>query len=108
MLKITILEGKAEQKLKVEGKLAGPWVSELESAWSHLRQEGPTHQIVVDLSDLTFIDATGEAALTTMVAAGARLIAKGVYCEYVADRLLRRVYKTQGRRHRRNGAGVRH
>lgn len=108
MLKITILEGGAEQRMKVEGKLAEPWVSELESAWNQVRRAGASHPVVVDLSSMTFIDPSGEAALMAMIAGGARLSAKGVYCEYVVDRLMKTLQKSQARRHRRNGAGVRH
>jgi hypothetical protein len=95
MLKITTLDGGAEQRLMVEGKLAEPWVSELELAWNQARQAGQASRIVVDLSGVIFIDPSGEAALEAMVADGARLTAKGLYCEYVAKQLM-----TKGRKAR--------
>lgn len=108
MLKITNVERVAEQELKVEGKLSEPWVSELESAWNRVRQEARNGQIVVNLSDMTYVDAKGKAVLMTMVAEGARLTAKGIYCEYVVDELMKETQKAQARRHRRNGAGAKH
>ncbi len=105
MLKITILDSGAEQRLKVEGKLTEPWASELESAWNQARQAGDSRRIEVDLSEMTFIDQEGEAVLTAMVAEGAWLIARGIYCEYVVERLVKRARKAQARPRSRNGAG---
>jgi ABC-type transporter Mla MlaB component len=106
VLKITNLERAAEQELKVEGKLSEPWVSELESAWNRVRQEGRSGQIVVNLSDMTYVDPKGKAVLMAMVAEGARLTAKGIYCEYVVDQLLKETQKARARRHRRKRAGA--
>jgi len=108
MLKVTILGGGAERTLKVEGKLAEPSVSQLESAWKQALHAGDARRIEVDLSDVTFIDPTGEAALMEMIAGGARLTAKGVYSEYVVDRLMKRAQKSHAIRDGRNGAGVKH
>jgi hypothetical protein len=94
VLKITVIEGGAEKRLKVEGKVAEPWVSELESAWNQARRASHTRRIEVDLSGMTFIDARGEAALTTMIADGARLTAAGVYCKYVVEQLVTRALKS--------------
>jgi hypothetical protein len=105
VLKITIIDSAAEQRLKVEGKVAEPWVSELESAWNHVQQDGRGRRIVVDLSNMTFIDTRGEAALMALINDGARLIAKGVYSEYVVKRLLKRAEKTQARSRTHVGSG---
>ena len=66
--------------------MAEPWVSELESAWNQVLQDGWKRRIVVDLSKMTFIDPTGEATLIEMITQGARLIARGIYSEYVVER----------------------
>jgi hypothetical protein len=104
VLKITIVDTGAEQKLKVEGKVAEPWVSELELAWHQIQQARRGRRIEVDLSAMTFIDATGEAALVAMITAGARLIARGVYCEYVVRRLMKRARGAQARPRTCDGA----
>jgi hypothetical protein len=107
MLKITNVETAGGQRLKVEGKLAQPWVSELESAWNEARQTGRTRGIVVDLTCLTFIDPEGEAVLAAMIAEGARLIATGIYSEYVVEQLTRRAHKAEAPPRVGNGAAVR-
>jgi anti-anti-sigma regulatory factor len=104
MLRITVVEGGADQKLMVEGKLTGPYIPELESAWNEVRHAGWSHQIVIDLSDVTSIDSSGEAALTAMVADGARLLANGVFTKHLIRRLVREA-KRQRRWHPARIAG---
>ena len=90
MLKITVRENGTEQTLLVEGKLAGPWAAELESAWNQARQADRSRRIRVDITGVSIIDPRGEAALTAIIAEGARLIAKGAYSGYIAKQLMRR------------------
>jgi hypothetical protein len=106
MLKITIIEIAKEQRLIVEGRLAEPCVSELESAWNRARQAGGSRPIVVDLRGVTAIDLKGEAALETMIAAGAHFAVKGLYCEYVVQQLINRSRKNRADRQRHCGAGT--
>jgi hypothetical protein len=108
MLKITVLDGGAGQSLKVEGKLAEPWVSELELAWNPIRQERPNGHIIVDLNEMTYMDPKGKAVLMAMIGDGARLIAKGVYYGYLVEQLMEKAQKEEACRRRRNGAGARH
>jgi hypothetical protein len=58
---------------KLEGKLLGPWISELESACR-------TSQVLpgclyLDLNGLTFVDADGARFLSRLIRDGARVIA---------------------------------
>jgi hypothetical protein len=106
MLKITVTEIGKEQRLIVEGRLAEPCVSELESAWNRARRAGGSRPVVVDLRGVTSIDLKGEAALETMIAEGAHLAAKGLYCEYVVEQLINRARKNSAHRHRHGGAGA--
>ncbi len=47
------------------GQLAGAWVHELRSCWEHSRKV-PRRDALVDLSDVTFIDESGEELLSEM------------------------------------------
>ena len=60
------------------GRLAGPWVDELRSSWQDRGRRQTAGTVVVDLSDVTFIDEAGEALLATMRREGAELLAAGV------------------------------
>jgi anti-anti-sigma regulatory factor len=76
MLKITRHISTGSRHLKLEGRLIGPWVNELEQAWNGLKQsEGGT--IVVDLTGITFIEDNGKQLLSRMWREGAELIATG-------------------------------
>jgi len=99
-MRVTVLDGKAEQMLTVEGKVAEPFVAELESAWEKTRQDGGSRPTVIDLTEVTRIDRKGEAALVAMVAEGARLTAKGIYWEYVVKQLLNEARMARARWHR--------
>jgi hypothetical protein len=105
MLKITVIENGKEQRLIVEGKLAEPCVSELESAWNHVRLASGNRPILVDLSSVTLINSRGEAALMAMVAEGARLTAKGLYSEFVVKQLMNKSRTTRLRQRRRKRDG---
>jgi ABC-type transporter Mla MlaB component len=89
MLRVTLIDNEAERTLMVEGNLIATCVAELESAWKEARVAA-RGRIVVDLTGTTFIDSSGQAALMAMIADGARLTAKGVYNEHLAQELTRR------------------
>jgi anti-anti-sigma regulatory factor len=72
--------------LKLEGKLAGAWVEELQKAWRSIKETAGNQALVADLNDVTFIDKPGERLLAQMHAAGTALVAEGTY---MSQRLLR-------------------
>jgi hypothetical protein len=74
MLKITTeIEGRTTT-FKLEGRLAGPWVNELERCW----REIPTgYSVKVSLEAVTFIDYEGKKLLASLHDSGAELKAAG-------------------------------
>ena len=72
MLRITVQERSSGVTLMLEGKLIGPWVSELEKTWC---SKSADKRVQVDLSEVSFVDASGEALLAQMCRRGAELIA---------------------------------
>ena len=77
MLRITIDNDDRFCRLKLAGKLGGPWVPELEKAWrSALCSRAK--QIEIDMKEVTAIDDAGRELLVSMHQAGARLVAQGV------------------------------
>jgi anti-anti-sigma regulatory factor len=72
MLRITTEESEESTELKLEGKLAGVWVDELEQTWHAFAQRKPDEGILVDLCGVTFIDAQGKLLLKRMHGHGAR------------------------------------
>ena len=88
MLKITAVERRHQRILVVEGELAGPWVTELRTAWNDARSAQPG-RIVVDLKDATVISEQGQNLLREMKSEGAQFACHGVLNRHVLRRLAR-------------------
>ena len=78
MLKITDQFSSAPDRvsLVLEGRLAGPWVAEVDSYWRRMAVER-RNGAAVDLSGVSFVDADGKALLSRMWQEGAKLSATG-------------------------------
>jgi len=100
MLRVSYSDNAGNQRWSLCGRLAGPWVDEFRSCWSHTRQRAPRAHVVVDLSDVTFIDESGEALLAEMQTAGAEFVAAGVETKDLLDNL-----KNNGKRTLRRQVG---
>ncbi len=77
MLRITVEEQDNATSLRLEGKLTGDWVGELERCWISNHNHNPAGEFSVDLSSVSFVDENGKALLRRMVSQGARLRARG-------------------------------
>lgn len=86
MLRITPIESRGAITLKLEGKLAGPWVDELEKSWRSAKDAFRNQTLTADLNDVTLVDRAGERLLRQMHLAGTVLVAEG---PYMSERLLR-------------------
>lgn len=76
MFKITTCHEDRTTTLRLEGRLVGPWVAELERCW-YAAPGSPGCGVIVDLTDVTFIDDEGKGLLTRMWQGGAVLQAAG-------------------------------
>lgn len=76
MLKITTTQEPEALRLVLEGRLAGPWLNELEQAWRSI-DDSMTVRRIVDLTGVTYIEENGVALLNQMWREGAELIATG-------------------------------
>jgi anti-anti-sigma regulatory factor len=87
MLKITLVRESEPPTLKLEGKLSGPWVPELERSWSEFRSEGLAIPVRVDLSDVTFISAEGRKLLKAMLEQGANLQSRSLMTRFILNQI---------------------
>ena len=87
MLRITRISEPNTITLKLEGKLAGPWVEELLKTWRSVAEAAQGEALVADLNDVTFIDRSGERLLARMHAAGTALVAEGTYMSQRLQRI---------------------
>jgi len=73
MLRITTHEKAETVCLRLEGMLKGAWVPEMERSWRTAHSE--RHKaLIVDLTDVEFVDAAGKYLLALMHAHGASFI----------------------------------
>jgi len=77
MLRITVDKTSHTTTLRVEGRLTGPWVGELERAWHGLTAGPNDNHLSVDLTDVTFVGEEGKRLLEEMYGEGAKLKASG-------------------------------
>jgi hypothetical protein len=100
MLKITIEKNSRWTTLRVEGRLAGPWVDELERAWRAINCDPAEGRLSVDLTDVTFVGEEGKLLLETMYGEGAKLKA----CGCVTRRLVEEIERSLPRVPAKQGA----
>ena len=79
MVRITMDDRGAQLHLKLEGRLAGAWVTELEQCWRTYAARSPHKLLVVDLTDTEFVDLTGKYLLTLMHQSGVEFAARNQY-----------------------------
>ena len=87
MLRVCYSDTAEGQRWNLCGRLAGPWVDELRNCWRQARERAPKAAAVVDLNDVTFIDAAGEQLLSEMQAEGTDFIAAGVENKHLVSGL---------------------
>lgn len=90
MLKISVIDTRAQRRLVLEGKLIAPWTSELESAWKGAGEDLRGRRLVIDLTNVTVIGADGENTLFELMRNGARFSCGGILTKHVLRRLARR------------------
>jgi ABC-type transporter Mla MlaB component len=90
MLRITANDSPRVLTFRLEGRLEGPWVRELEQCWRSMLDGANRPTVRVDLTDVTHVDTAGKAQLAKMHEHGAQFIAgdcvtKAVVAEIVGD-----------------------
>jgi hypothetical protein len=83
MLRITVHDNPGSLTFQLEGRLAGPWVRELEECWQSTLASQRKPVLRVDLTGVTFIDAAGQAYLAALHRQGAGFVAADCLTEAV-------------------------
>jgi hypothetical protein len=99
MFRIDIVEedGKTRIRMKIAGRLGAECAEELRQ---QVLRCGDPHRLAVDLSEVTFIQNSGEEVLAWLGNIGARFIAEGFYCLAFCERLHLPILEGNGARHR--------
>ena len=87
MLRITVDNKPTEQTWLLQGRLTSPWTAELRCSWRKERAECQGRKRIVDLSEVTFIDESGEKMLAKMMNEGAEFVVRGLYAKHILEKL---------------------
>jgi len=88
MLRVTTDSSPGSLTFKVEGRLAGPWVRELERCWHSAMSGSEIQSVCVDLAAVTYVDAVGEELLKAMHHRGARLQAADCLMKSIVEAIV--------------------
>jgi len=91
MLRITIQESENAVKVVLEGRVAGPWVGELDRAWVEAAPRIGSRKVSIDLKNVTYADAAGKRALKSIFSeSGAQLVASSMEIQDLAEEVSRK------------------
>ncbi len=77
MLRITVTPESDRIRLKLEGDLAGTWVTELEESWRAAHSIRGDRRLDLDLTAVEHVDRAGKYLLALLRCSGAHLLASG-------------------------------
>lgn len=87
MLKITVENTGKTIRLQLDGELSGPWVAELERTWSGLAKDALHSCTLIDLTEITHMNAEGRRLLEQMVQQGAKLKGCGIMTRNIIQQI---------------------
>jgi len=87
MLRTMITDTPFEQKWVLQGRLCKQWAVDLKERWESMRSAREGRKCIIDLEDVTSVDAIGEDILLQMVAEGAALFATRAYMKHILESL---------------------
>ena len=91
MLKISILDTPSKRQLLIEGKLVGPWASELARVWRQATTDLNGRALIIDVKGLTTITEDGENVLLELMKEGASFRSSGVFTKQILKQMARKV-----------------
>ena len=89
VLRITVDENPKQITLKLEGRIAGPWVAELDRLWEETAPVLNQRKLSLDLRATTYADADGIRVLQAIYSQTAATILAGTpWTQYLADEVM--------------------
>lgn len=100
MFKATVEHHGELLTLRIEGRLSGPCLAELENCWRQMIAANGSHQVVVDLKEVTFVSVQAKQLLQKLCRAGAQLTGDGLMTRALVEQITRSAgeleHQTQG------------
>ncbi len=91
MFRATVEHNGERLTLRLEGRLSGPCLSELESCWHQLANLNGNRRVVVDLAEVTFVSSQGRQLLEKLCQAGAELTGNGLMTRALVEQITQSV-----------------
>ena len=86
-MRITVQEKSQAVTIKLEGKLAGPWVQELHRTWVSLVPSLGSKHVCLDICEVTFVDTSGKQLLIDIRKSGVGFLADTVMTKYLVEEI---------------------
>ncbi len=99
MFRVEMHNGASASVMKIEGQLSGEFAEHTRTLLTRCNTE---MRLVVDLTDVTFVDTAGEEVLSLFGRVGAEFIADNVYSRDLCERLNLPLARTAVRIRKRN------
>lgn len=90
MLKISLVNGRTQRRLVLEGKLVAPWAAELRHACESARADLHGRDLVIDMKHVMTISQEGENVLVQLMKDGVRFRGCDVFTKHIVKQLSRR------------------
>ena len=87
MFRATVEHDGALVTLRIEGRLSGPCLAELENCWRQMLHANGSHRIVVDPKEVTFVSSQGKQLLERLCRAGAQLTGDGLMTRALVEQI---------------------
>jgi len=92
-LRISTEQDEAQMVIRLEGRLAGPWATELFLVWKDRAAQLGQRKAAVDLRNVTYVDEQGKNVLRDIYEQShAELITSTPWSRYLAEEITRRTY----------------
>jgi len=89
MLRITLHESESAIRMVLEGRVAGPWVEELDRVWVETASRIGSKKLLIDLKNVTYADAAGKGVLRQIFShSGAELVASSLGIRDLVEEVL--------------------
>jgi hypothetical protein len=90
MLRISTEQNVVSLAIALDGRIAGPWASELSQTWSESAPSLGTRQLLIDLRNTTDADAIGIRVLREIYSlTAAQFLTGNAWTKYLAEEIMR-------------------
>jgi hypothetical protein len=85
-LRITFQDTDKAVEMRLEGRVAGPWASELNRVWVEAAPRLASKKLIIDLHNVTYADASGKDVLKAIYAqTRAEFITNTPWAQFLAE-----------------------